>query len=120
MRTTSWIIVAASLLGCSGLILGAYGAHGLGNPEAWSSAVRIQTTHALLLMGLAALTDKIHLVCVKVAAALIVFGVFLFSGSIYLNKLGMMEVSFAPYGGSLLMLAWLCIGLGAILKTARA
>jgi uncharacterized membrane protein YgdD (TMEM256/DUF423 family) len=117
-RSSTIVIVLASLLGLSALILGAVGAHALGNPEAWQSAVRMHTTHALFLIGLVAIQDKLHRLAFAFAAVLVVIGVLFFSGSIYFNTLCEPEnpIRLAPYGGSMLMLAWLSVSVGAVLK----
>lgn len=123
------LIVIASLLGVKGLILDAIGAHALsnwlsGNPAAqsmiasWQTAVRTQLLHALFLIVLVALGDKIEAPWKIASAFCIVVGLMLFSGSIYIKTLTTLESAtrVAPTGGVLLMLGWLVLGLGALLK----
>lgn len=115
-RSSTWIIVIASLFGFSSLLMGAIGAHVLHNPPSWQSAVHTQTIHALFLIGLAALREHLLRWAFAISCALAICGVVLFSGSIYVKVLLELEngTKLAPYGGSMLMLAWLCMGVGAL------
>lgn len=110
------IVIIAALFGFSSLALGAIGAHALGNPASWQSAVHTQTSHALLLLALVALHDKLHPRAFTLASVLVIVGAFLFSGSIYVKTLLEIEnaTKLAPYGGTMLMLAWLCVAAGAL------
>jgi uncharacterized membrane protein YgdD (TMEM256/DUF423 family) len=118
MPKTTWIIVVASVFGCTSLILGAIGAHALDNSASWQTAVYTQTVHALFLMALVTLSGRLHPLFFRASALLITVGVLLFSCSIYIKTLTNFEsaVRAAPYGGMMLMFGWLCLGLGAIFK----
>lgn len=113
------IIATAVFLGLTAIILGAFGAHALKNyltPEqliSFETGVKYQMYHALFLLflGLSGvlLMDKTK----KLLYWLVVLGVILFSGSIYLlttkNVTGM-DFKFlgpiTPIGGMLLITAW--------------
>ncbi|MFD2825952.1 DUF423 domain-containing protein [Leeuwenhoekiella polynyae] len=115
------LLITGSLLGLTAVILGAFGAHGLKEsltPEAINSfetGVRYQMYHAflLLLTGTALpLTEKAQ----KSTFYLILLGVLLFSGSIYLlttKPLTEIDISaiawITPIGGALLISAWILI-----------
>jgi len=113
------IIATAAFLGLTAIILGAFGAHALKNylsPEqliSFETGVKYQIYHALFLLflGLSGvlLMDKTK----KLLYWLVVLGVILFSGSIYLlttkNVTGI-DFKFlgpiTPIGGMLLITAW--------------
>ena len=113
------IIATAAFLGLTAIILGAFGAHALKNylsPEqliSFETGVKYQIYHALFLLFLVLsgvlLMDKTK----KRLYWLVVLGVILFSGSIYLlttkNVTGI-DFKFlgpiTPIGGMLLITAW--------------
>ena len=112
------IFVTASLFGMIAIILGAFGAHKLKEVltleqlNTFETGVKYQMYHAffLLFVGLnTALTDKVK----RIIYFLTLFGVILFSGSIYLlatNSLMAFDfrtIGFiTPIGGLLLIMAW--------------
>ncbi len=110
-----WVIVAA-LLGAAGVVLGAFGAHGLRGrlgPEqlaSWSTAVQYQLLHALALLavGLHAGSSGRS---VALPAGLWTAGSVLFSGSIYLLVLGGPRWlgPITPLGGLCLIAGWLAL-----------
>ena len=117
-------IVIGALLLSTGAMLSAYGFHGLAptlteeDRLAWRWAVQMQTYHALALILVSLLNDrfgpsKLFLL----ACSLFVFGIVVFSGSVYVTKLGGPESfgEIAPIGGSSIMAAWLLVALGALL-----
>lgn len=112
------LIAIGSLFGMIAIILGAFGAHALKKvllPEqlvTFETGVRYQMYHALFLIFIALLTD-LHEKSKKTIYYLVVFGILLFSGSIYLlatNNLTSFDfkvIGFVtPIGGLLLMVAW--------------
>jgi uncharacterized membrane protein YgdD (TMEM256/DUF423 family) len=110
-----WIIVAA----CSGalaVIAGAFGAHGLRSRataeqlSAWTTASQYHLLHSVVLLALAlfaASTAK----PIGTPASLLLAGVVLFSGSIYLLVLTEMRWlgPVTPLGGLLLIAGWLSL-----------
>lgn len=119
-----------ALAGFDGAImvaLGAYGAHAVaGDAQAMSwfdTATKYQAWHALALLGVAALADRLAGLprrLLAVAGSLFVLGTLLFCGSLYSLALGggrPFPMS-APLGGSAFILGWLALA-GAGLMTAR-
>lgn len=112
------IITTAALLGAFAIIFGAFGAHALKKvlaPEqliTFETGVRYQMYHALFLLfigTLTSLTEKAK----KNIYNLVLIGVLLFSGSIYLlatndlTPFNFKVIGFVtPIGGALLIAAW--------------
>jgi uncharacterized membrane protein YgdD (TMEM256/DUF423 family) len=112
------ITSVAALLGITAIILGAFGAHALKKQlsveqlESFETGVKYQMYHALFLLFLGIntfLNEKVK----KTVFQLVVFGVFFFSGSIYLlTTKAITGVDFkfigivTPIGGVLLIMAW--------------
>ncbi|MFL9844564.1 DUF423 domain-containing protein [Flavobacterium rhizosphaerae] len=123
------VIATAAFFGFTGIILGAFGAHGLKKivtPElvaTFETGVRYQVYHALFLLFIgstALLADKTK----KVILALVVAGVILFSASIYLLALNEQLNFFdfkkigwvTPIGGLVLIIAWLILFINVLKK----
>jgi len=120
------VIATAAVLGLTGIVLGAFGAHGLKkvvSPEmviVFETGVRYQIFHALFLLFVGTttyLTDKAK----KSILWLTVGGVFLFSVSIYFLAINtLLPFDFAkfgwitPIGGLLLISAWAVLFLNII------
>lgn len=112
------IIITATLLGALGIVLGAFGAHGLKKivsetaVASYEVGVRYQMYHVffLLFVGLSSFfSDAVK----KRLFILTLIGVTLFSGSIYLltfNGLPGFNVKFlgpiTPIGGVFMIIAW--------------
>ncbi|WP_297509360.1 DUF423 domain-containing protein [Flavobacterium sp.] len=112
------ILSTAGFLGMTAILLGAFGAHALKevlDTEAlatFETGVKYQMYHALLLLFLGSNTSISFQLKIWVYR-LVLIGVVLFSGSIYLlatKSLSGMEAKFVgpltPVGGSLLIGAW--------------
>lgn len=110
----------ASLLGASGIGLGAFGAHGLknrlsspGKMDNWKTAVMYQLFHSVAILSISNLSDKFLLypsVSYKLAGQLMAIGTVMFSGSIYLLCLDVGNKKIlgptTPIGGLLMMVGW--------------
>ena len=112
------ITSVAALMGITAIILGAFGAHALKKQlsvevlGSFETGVKYQMYHALFLLFLGMntfLNEKVK----KTVFQLVVFGVFFFSGSIYLlttKQITGVDFKFigivTPIGGVLLILAW--------------
>jgi uncharacterized membrane protein YgdD (TMEM256/DUF423 family) len=104
--------------------LAAFGTHGPAEtmtPEvqlAWDWAVEMQFFHGLGLVLVGVLLNQFGpLLLVRVAGVLMMVGIFMFSGLIYLEKLGAIPDSVAdivPIGGALLMASWLLLAIGIV------
>lgn len=110
---TFWASFASFMLGV-GVLLGAFGAHGLqahplAHPKTlalWQTATLYLFVHALGILIIAIL---IHLKwCKQALAILMSFGIFLFSGSLYLLALGAPSRLgiITPIGGLCFVVAW--------------
>lgn len=111
------LLVTGSIFGLLGVLIGAFGAHGLEkalSPEelaTFETGVRYQMYHALLLLIIPKITLRSK--TKKVLWILLLTGVVLFSGSIYgLATNSMTSFDFktiallTPVGGTLLIVAW--------------
>ncbi len=113
-------LLAASLLGFTGVALGAFGAHGLkatleatGGVENWKTAVLYQLVHAVALL---AVTGHAESVARRVGLWWTP-GVVLFSGSLYLLALGAPAKFLwpvTPAGGLALLIGWGTLGWSAL------
>ncbi|WP_338646481.1 DUF423 domain-containing protein [Flavobacterium sp. KS-LB2] len=112
------ILSTATILGMIAIILGAFGAHALKKVLSveqlvtFETGVRYQMYHALFLLFLGLLKDVAQKTK-KTIYFLVLFGVILFSGSIYLlatNDLTSFDFKIigfvTPIGGLLLILGW--------------
>ena len=122
------LVVTAGLLGASGVLLGALGAHGLkevfeAEPKkgtAFATAVDYHLLHALALLalGLAGGSgDEVFAKRIGQAVWMMVAGACLFCGSIYAWTFGGPKwlVHVTPFGGITLVVAWVFVawaGLG--------
>ena len=113
-------VIAAGLLGFTGVGLGAFGAHALkdtltanGTLSVWQTAVLYQLVHAGALLGLAGWSEGWP--NVRWAAWCWMAGVVLFSGSLYGLALGGPKIlgPITPLGGLALLLGWLLLGWNA-------
>jgi uncharacterized membrane protein YgdD (TMEM256/DUF423 family) len=112
------ITSVAALMGIIAIILGAFGAHALKKQlsveqlGSFETGVKYQMYHALFLLFLGMntfLNEKVK----KTVFQLVIFGVFFFSGSIYLlTTKAITGVDFkfigivTPIGGALLIVGW--------------
>lgn len=112
------ILILASFLGLTSVIIGAFGAHGLKEVldaeqlQTFEVGVRYQMYHALFLLFIG-LIDKISEKTKSTIFYLVFVGVIFFSGSIYglaTNDLTGFDFSkialITPIGGTLLIAAW--------------
>ena len=113
------LAIWAGILGALAVAAGAFGAHALeGKLEAkemawFDTAARYQLTHALALLGLAALAA--HGFAVRAAGWCMVVGVMIFSGTLYAMAFGAPRWfgAITPLGGSALILGWVLVAIGS-------
>lgn len=115
------LLLLAALFGFTGVGLGAFAAHGLkGQLSAeylavFQTGVHYQMLHALALLGLAALWQRLGGRLLTAAGVCFCVGILLFSGSLYaltlsgISALGMIT----PVGGLTFLAGWFCLGLAA-------
>ncbi|HEX8316500.1 MAG TPA: DUF423 domain-containing protein [Flavisolibacter sp.] len=110
--------------------LGAFGAHGLkkvasiDDVATYQTGVQYQMYHALALILVGVLSDRIYNGYVTYAGVLFTAGVVLFSGSLYLivslhamNKAIPKAIGvLTPIGGLFFIAAWICMLIGVIKK----
>lgn len=117
-----WFLVTACALGAAGVVLGAFGAHGLKarlTPdllEVWQTAVQYHLWHALALLASGILMLQApHARWLEAAGWTFLAGTLVFSGSLYLMAVtgwrGLGAVT--PFGGLALIAAWVMLGVGA-------
>lgn len=112
------ILITASILGITAIILGAFGAHGLKQlisveaQQTFETGVRYQMYHAVFLLFVGS-TVPIRLKFKKQIYYFTLIGVLLFSGSIYglatnaLTTFDFKIIGFiTPIGGLFLILSW--------------
>lgn len=115
-------IVLGALLGMTGVALGAFGAHGLeatlaatGHAATFDTASQYHQIHALALLAVGLLGQRLSSGLIRAAGWLLLAGVLVFSGSLYVLAvfdLGIMG-AVAPVGGALLIAGWGALALGA-------
>lgn len=115
--TPGWkgIAILGGLLGLSGVVLAALGSHaipGMDEPENyrnWHTASLLHLVHAPALLALAAVAQRHSPPLLRLASSLIMLGVVLFSGSIYVMVAYGLEstLNLAPAGGLVLVAGWL-------------
>ncbi len=120
-------LMAAGLLGLTGVAFGAMGAHALkvtlmerGMMVAWETGARYHLFHAIALLGLAAWVRTMQSEATARLGSWIAwlwcFGVVLFSGSLYWLALGGPRWlgPVTPFGGLALMVGWLLVIIAAL------
>lgn len=124
------IISTGAVLGMIAIILGAFGAHALKKVlsmeelSTFETGVRYQMYHAFFLLFIGMIND-LSQKAKKIIYNLVLFGVLLFSGSIYLlatNSLTSFDFKIigfiTPIGGLLLIMAWVVLLFHFIKKKA--
>ena len=119
--TSSRALALAGLLLALATACGAFGAHALKGqlaPERlqlWETAVRYHFFQALALLGVGLALRSLDGTALRAAAALLVAGIVLFSGSLYALALGAPRLvgALTPLGGLAWILAWLLFAWGA-------
>lgn len=111
------IAIFTGMSGFMAVALGAFGAHGLRSTvepamlDVWQTAVQYQMFHTLVLLFILMACSMQPRALLKWAAGLLVGGILLFSGSLYVLVLsgikGLGVVT--PFGGVLFLLGWLVL-----------
>lgn len=115
-----FLTTIASVLGASGVLLGAFGAHLLksrllasGHLEVWHTAVFYHLIHTLAAFAACAFPASTRGAArsLEAASACWLAGVILFSGSLYSIALGgpVWLGPLTPCGGLFLVAGWLCL-----------
>lgn len=119
--TSSWFVTGALAAGI-GVVLGAFGAHGLKarvTPDLltiFETGVRYHMYHALALLAVSWASARWTSPWIGGAGWLFVAGIMIFSGSLYLLTLtgARWLGAITPVGGLAFIAGWMCLALGAI------
>ena len=127
MKTKPFHLLFGSFFAMTAVILGAFGAHMLKeilSPEqlqSFETGVRYQLFHGIVLVMIALKGHSFHLPNEKTITTLFGVGIILFSISInFLNLQEVLDLNLrwlgpiTPIGGTLIIIAWFLIFLGAI------
>ena len=123
------ILLVAALLGALGVVLGAFGAHGLESAvkewgltaneqtrllATWDVAVRYQMYHALALLGVGVLAIYRPTRSLAVAGVAFTLGTVIFSGCLYVLVLSGIKIlgAVVPLGGLSMIVGWLALAVG--------
>ena len=117
-------LVIAALLGATGVMAGAFGAHGLrdlltpARMETYQTAVTYQMWHALALVGIASIDTHLsaRAKAVVFAGYALTLGTLIFSGSLYLLVLLDLPIlgAITPIGGVAMIIGWLSLAYAAL------
>lgn len=119
----SQIFVAASaVLGFLGVALGAFAAHGLKtrlSPEMlaiFETGARYHLIHAVALLAIGILARQMDVTSIKVAGFAMIFGIVVFSGSLYaLATTGVRVLgAITPIGGVGFLIGWAALAMAAL------
>ncbi|HET8932962.1 MAG TPA: DUF423 domain-containing protein [Polyangiales bacterium] len=119
-------LALAGLNGFLGVMLGAFGAHGLRNSlasapdgvrrmEVWETGAHYQLVHAVALAVIAALATRFQSQALPAAGYLFQAGILLFSGSLYVISLtGIRQFgAITPFGGLCFLAGWISVIIAA-------
>ena len=115
------ILVVGAVLGALGVMIGAFGAHGLAEllaanqrADTFETAVKYHMYHALTLLITGSLLFHVPARPLRLAGLLFTIGILIFSGSLYI--LCLTNISWlgaiTPIGGLFLIAGWLSLGHG--------
>ena len=115
-------ISASAILGLIGVALGAFGAHGLKEKLSTDMMAIYQTgsdyhlIHAVALFGIGILARQLDTTAIKVAGIAMIFGIFVFSGTLYALAISGMRIlgAITPIGGVGFMVGWAALAVAAI------
>jgi len=119
------ILITGALLGALGVMIGAFGAHGLasllaanGRAATFETAVKYHLYHALALLLTGSLYFHIPAKPLRLAGLFFFIGIIIFSGSLYILCLTNIAWlgAITPIGGLFLIAGWLSLGHGIFHK----
>ncbi len=115
-------IFAGAIAAFLAVALGAFGAHALAHrltdhgAALWQTAERYQLVHALALLAVGLLWERLPRGPLLATGLLFVSGIVLFSGSLYVLALGAPRWTgfITPVGGIALLSGWITLAAGAL------
>ena len=127
-------LIIATVLGALSVALGAFGAHALKkivpaeSVATFETGVRYQFYHTFALFAVAVLFQSFPGKWLSAAGWLLIFGILLFSGSLYLltsikatNAVGLRGIGIiTPIGGLLFIAGWICLLVGIISGSSKS
>ncbi len=119
--TDRHLIIVAALILLTGVGAGAFGAHGLKRTlgqdrlAIWQTAVAYQLVHGLGLLAIAALGPRFGSPLLANASIVMLTGIILFSGSLYLLAVTHVRWlgAITPVGGLAFIVSWAMVALAA-------
>ncbi|HWL29934.1 MAG TPA: DUF423 domain-containing protein [Burkholderiaceae bacterium] len=119
--TDRQLVIAAALTLLVGVAAGAFGAHAMRDRLApdmmavWQTAVLYQLVHGLGMLAIAALGSRMPSPLLTTSGTLMLAGVVIFSGSLYvLSATGIKWLgAITPLGGLAFIVAWAMVALAA-------
>ncbi|MGE0625156.1 MAG: DUF423 domain-containing protein [Pseudomonadales bacterium] len=110
-------LTAGALFGAAGVMLGAFGAHGLSTilderaQQIWDTAVLYHLIHAVALLATGSLGRAADAASLRVTGFAFGLGIALFSGSLYALSLGGPSLlgPLTPIGGVCFIVGWLSL-----------
>lgn len=115
-------LIIGAINACLAVGLGAFGAHGLESRlsermlETFKTGVQYHMYHALGLIGIALVADKLQSAgLINWAGWLMFAGIILFSGSLYVLSLSGIKIlgAITPLGGLAFIIAWILLAVAA-------
>ncbi|AOH57248.1 hypothetical protein ABE28_023120 [Peribacillus muralis] len=114
-------IILGAINGFIAVALGAFGAHGLEGKipdkylETWQTAVQYQMFHAVGLLVIGLLAGKISSPLINWSGWLMLIGIILFSGSLFVLSVTQIKVlgAITPLGGVSFLTAWVLMIIAA-------
>ncbi len=124
----NYILLIGGLLGLISVGMGAYVDHVLSQVLDMKTLAMVKTAlhyhqiYAVMIAGIGLVCHKKASLFLKLSAWIFIIGVIFFSFSIYLTALtGVMEwIKLTPVGGTLLMVGWLVVLIGASFRKMHA
>jgi uncharacterized membrane protein YgdD (TMEM256/DUF423 family) len=118
--SSSRTLAVAGILLALATVFGAFGAHALkaqlspDRLQVYETAVRYHFFNALGLIGIGLTLRFVDAPAVRWSAVLVLFGVILFSGSLYALTFGAPRLFgvVTPFGGLALIAGWICFAAG--------
>lgn len=105
------LIAGGAVLAAAGIALSAYAVHGGEGRASLQMAALFAFGHGI---ALAALAPRAMRALARVALAMLLLGVLLFSGSLTAAHFHGVPTTLAPFGGGLMILAWLVFAADAL------
>lgn len=122
MPVAHMFIIAAAILAGTGVGFGAFGAHALSEhfsrfpdlQDTYQTAAQYHMYHALGLLGVAWAAERWPGNFITWSGILLVAGVLIFSGSLYILSLTGLHWlgAITPIGGVAFLAGWLCLAIG--------